>query len=66
MPGEDTQRAGARELDALLQEAFLADGGEPGADGSEHVAGPLQRGLCSVVDVARGRVWEEVLRSQGR
>ena len=26
--------------------------------------GPLQRGLYSVVDVARGRVWDEVLRSQ--
>ena len=54
------------ELDALLQEAFLADDGEPEADRSGHVAGPLQRGLCPVVDVARGRVWDEVLRSQRR
>ena len=30
------------------------------------MAGPLQRGLCSVVDVARGRVWDDVLRSQRR
>ena len=52
MPGEEGGRA---ELDALLQEVYLADDGEPGADRSEHVAGPLQRGLCSVVDVARGR-----------
>ena len=44
------------ELDALLQEAFLADDGKLGADRSGHVAGPSQRGLCSVVDVARDEV----------
>ena len=65
MPEEDVE-GGRAGLDALLQEAFLADDGEPGADRSEHLAGPLQRGLCSVVDAARGRVWGEVLRSQGR
>ena len=52
MPGDDTEGLRA-ELEALLQEAFLADDGEPGADRFEHVAGTLQRGLCSVVDVAR-------------
>ena len=30
------------------------------------MAGPLQRGLCSVVDVTRERVCDEVLRSQRR
>ena len=65
MPEEDVE-GGRAGLDALLQEAFLADDGEPGADRSEHLAGPLQRGLCSVVDAARGRVWDEELRSQGR
>ena len=65
MPENDAE-GGRAELDALLQEAFLADDGEPGADRSEHLAGPLQRGLCSVVDAARSRVWDEMLRSQGR
>ena len=65
MPENDAE-GGRAELHALLQEAFLADDGELGADRSTHVAGPLQRGLCSVVDAARGRVWDEVLRSQGR
>ena len=64
MPEGDAE-GGRAEVDALLQEAFLADDGEPGADRSGHVAGPLQRGLCSV-DEARGRVWDEVLRGQGR
>ena len=36
------------EQDTLLQEAFLADDGGPGADRSGHVAGPLQRGLRGV------------------
>ena len=63
--GEDMQDA-HEEQDVLRQEAFLADDGEPGSDRSGHVAGPLQRGLCSVVDVARGRVWDEVLRSRRR
>ena len=61
--GDDAEDAHA-ELDALLQEAFLADDGEPGADRSGQVAAPLQRGLCSVVDAER--VWDEVLRSQRR
>ena len=63
---EDDAESGQSELDALLHEAFLADDGEPWADRSEHLALPLQCGLCSVVDAARGRVWDEVLRSQGR
>ena len=63
--GEDMQDA-HEEQDALLQEAFLADDGQPGTGRSGHVAGPLRRGLCSVVDVARGRDWDEVLRSQRR
>ena len=65
MPEED-EEGGRAGLDALLQQAFLADDGEPGADRSEHLTGPLQRGLCSVVDAARGCVWDELLRSQGR
>ena len=63
--GDDVKDADA-ELDALLQEAFLADDGEPGADRSGHVAGPLQRGLCLVVDVARRRICDEAPRSQRR
>ena len=65
MPAGDAE-GGRAELNALLQEAFLADDGEPGTDRSGHVAGLLRRGLFSVVDEARGRVWDEVLRGQGR
>ena len=65
MPAGDAE-GGRGELVALLQEAFLADDGEPGTDRSGHVAGLLRRGLFSVVDEARGRVWDEVLRGQGR
>ena len=62
--GRHTGCARETGLDVLLEEAFLADDGEPGADLSGHVAGPLQRGLCG--GRGQGRVWDEVLRSQRR